>query len=747
MINRAEIIDEQFKKRVQLEKFPISKSLTTLEDSGLSPSQVVQIFESQIESRQGDLLTRRLRARGETFYTIGSSGHEGNAAIAAASQVSDPAFLHYRSGAFFIQRAKQHHGSTPIYDLMLSYAASQDDPISGGRHKVLGSKALNILPQTSTIASHIPKAVGTAYSFLRASSLGLEGEFDSDGVVLCSFGDASVNHSTALGAFNICEWIGFQKVPIPIVFICEDNGIGISVSTPRGWIESHFSSRPVLRYTSCDGLSVSDTYRVAKEAIHYSKQTKRPSIIHFKTVRLLGHAGSDVESTYRKLKEINESESQDPLLHSARLLIENQILSKEDILKLYDRIEIRMARVGEIAINRPKIEDPVEIMKSIIPPSRKDVLRSNIEKRIEQRKIIFQKDQKLLKEKQHMAKLLNWALADLMLEYPNVLLFGEDVAKKGGVYHVTADLEKKFGRKRVFDSALDETSILGVAIGMAQNGFVPIPEIQFLAYFHNAEDQLRGEASTLSFFSNGQYTNPMVIRVAGLAYQKGFGGHFHNDNSLTIFRDLPGVIVAVPSNGRDAVLMLRRCVEAAAKEQRVVVFVEPIALYMTKDLYEKGDQDWTDHYPDPENKETIDIGEFGIYESHPGKNPDLNIITYGNGFYLSRQASAFLKERKNIKFKIIDLRWISPIDEKNLAKEVENGSPVLIVEECRRSGSPSEGVITALVENMKSLPKIKRITAEDCFIPLGIASTAVLPSKESIVKQIEELLKKTGEVQ
>ena len=132
-----------------------------------------------------------------------------------------------------------------------------------------------------------------------------------------------------------------------------------------------------------------------------------------------------------------------------------------------------------------------------------------------------------------------------------------------------------------FNSPLDETSIIGSAIGFAHNGFVPIPEIQFLAYYHNAEDQLRGEAATLPFFSKGQFVKPMVLRIPGLAYQKGFGGHFHNDNSLAVFRDLPGIIVACPSYGADAVKMLRRVVLEAYKNSRITVFIEPIAVSYT----------------------------------------------------------------------------------------------------------------------------------------------------------------------
>ena len=99
-----------------------------------------------------------------------------------------------------------------------------------------------------------------------------------------------------------------------------------------------------------------------------------------------------------------------------------------------------------------------------------------------------------------MAKLINYALHDILIRYPSTVIFGEDVAIKGGVYNVTSDLHKIFGVRRVFDSPLDETSIIGFGIGFGHNGFIPIPEIQFLAYFHNAEDQLRGEAATLPFF-------------------------------------------------------------------------------------------------------------------------------------------------------------------------------------------------------------------------------------------------------
>ncbi len=119
-----------------------------------------------------------------------------------------------------------------------------------------------------------------------------------------------------------------------------------------------------------------------------------------------------------------------------------------------------------------------------------------------------------------------------------------------------------------------------------------MPEIQYLAYLHNAEDQLRGEAASLQFFSTGQFRNPMVVRVAGLAYQKGFGGHFHNDDAIAVLRDIPGLVIAVPARGDDAAAMLRTCLAAADIDGSVCVFLEPIALYHTRDLYEPGDGGW-----------------------------------------------------------------------------------------------------------------------------------------------------------
>lgn len=703
-----------------------------LKDVGLAPERAAALFRSQALSRQLDRMSRKLQARGEGFYTIGSSGHEGNAVLAEVLRTDDMAFLHYRDAAFQIHRAHRVPGENPAWDMLLSFAASAEDPISGGRHKVLGSKRLFIPPQTSTIASHLPKAVGAAFSIGIARKMGFEGTvLAKDGVVLCSFGDASANHSTALGAINTACWTAFQGTPMPIIFLCEDNGIGISTRTPPGWIEANFSGRAGLHYIACDGSDVVDTMRAAREAEAMTRRQRKPVFLHMKTVRLYGHAGNDVQLAYRTKDEIRAEEERDPLLASAALLIEEGVMSAGEVRAVYDEIEATLERQVELAIRRPKLPDAAAVMASIVPPKREGVARPLAS--AEDRAALFADDAAAMDKPQHMAKLISWAMADLLLQYPNAIVCGEDVGPKGGVYAATQKLHARFGSARVINTLLDEQAILGLAIGAAHNGLLPLPEIQFLAYVHNAEDQIRGEAATLSFFSDGQYTNPMVVRIAGLPYQKGFGGHFHNDNSLAVFRDIPGVVLAVPSNGRDAVAMLRECVRLAHEESRVVVFVEPIALYMTRDLHEPGDGLWASLYQPPGEGE-IAFGEIGV----AGDGADLAIVTYGNGYYLSLQAQKLLAAQ-GIGVRVIDLRWLGPVNDDAVIEAVAPCSRVLVVDECRITGGQNEALMALLAERAPG-KAIARMAATDSFIPLARAATHTLPSRDGIVAKVLEMV-------
>ncbi|MDR7124700.1 thiamine pyrophosphate-dependent enzyme [Pseudotabrizicola sp. 4114] len=719
-MDRAGIVHENFLRRVAARDLPAGRPPA----GPMAPETAVQAFRAACLTRALDRQSRAMQRAGQGFYTIGSSGHEGLAAVALALRPDDMAFLHYRDAAFQIARAGQVPGQTPAWDMLLSFASSSEDPISGGRHKVLGSRDLFIPPQTSTIASHLPKAVGAAYSIGAARRHRPEHQIlPDDAIICCSFGDASANHSTAQGAFNTAQWTSYQSVPLPLLFVCEDNGIGISTKTPKGWIEATFHARPGLKYFKADGLDLYDTYRVATEAAAYVRDRKKPAFLHLRTIRLYGHAGADVPTTYLSREEVEAEEAQDPLLHAVRLLDQAGVLTPDQALAIYTETNARVVRVADQAITRPRLQTAEQVMAAIVPPKRPCAPTNGPTP--EARAAAFGGDRKAMDEPQIMSRLINWALTDLMLTHRELVMMGEDVGRKGGVYGVTQKLHARFGPDRMIDTLLDEQSILGLAIGMAQNGFVPLPEIQFLAYLHNAEDQLRGEAATLPFFSNGQFSNPMVLRIAGLGYQKGFGGHFHNDNSVAVLRDIPGLILAVPSNGADAAMMLRECVRLAREEQRVVVFLEPIALYPMRDLHAEKDGGWMRRYPDP--SQTIPFGQVGV----DGAGTDLAIVTFGNGVFLSQQALPAITAA-GISARIIDTRWLSPLPKAALTSAVQGCRHVLVVDETRHSGGVAEALMAHFHET--TAVKLARITAEDSFISTGPAYAVTMPSQASITQ-------------
>ena len=438
MLDRASVVDEQFLKRLLNGDFPLAQSSTTPEEAELDKKTAIELFDSQIKSRLLDLIARQLKEKGLSFYTIGSSGHEGNAVFGQVFNVSDMAFLHYRSGGFYIQRAKQSPKTDGVKDVLLSLVAAASDPISGGRHKVFGSVPLNIPPQTSTIASHLPKALGTAISITRAKELGLKSKLAADSLIICSLGDASTNHASAQTTFNACSWLAQQQYPLPIVFICEDNGIGISVPTPQSWIKNSMGTRPAMHYLTCDGLNIADVYACAQEAEYIARTKRQPVFLHMRCVRLLGHAGSDIEFQYNSQAEIDAREANDPLLHTARIIHQQGWMTLQAMADLYNDNKALIEAKAVEAIRLPRMTNAEEVMASIIP---------NVKKASEYpmpsenaRKELFAQAYLQLKQKRNLSQQINLALTDLMMRYPNMLIFGEDVGKKGGVYRVTADL-------------------------------------------------------------------------------------------------------------------------------------------------------------------------------------------------------------------------------------------------------------------------------------------------------------------
>ncbi|WBB94368.1 thiamine pyrophosphate-dependent enzyme [Verrucosispora sp. WMMC514] len=907
------------------------------EGSALTGTQLLDLFDAQVTSRQLDLAARWLRSFGEGYYTIGSAGHEGNAAVAAALRPTDPALLHYRSGAFYCVRAAQADPSTPpipavppapvvpptlspavaiagagpateaaeagqpvevdasgrqsalpdraetgerqiagapdepasgpattatdppsgasapgdrpdaaepnppggagapddgsdaandrtdaaaddpavdpagkaagaadrpaavpladprpaavtvpvtgpgdgvgtgsvrmavvkrpvprayaeaARDVLRGMVASSQEPIAGGRHKVFGRADLAVVPTTSTIASHLPRAVGMGLAVERLRRLDARGEANrtgaepeptpwaADAIVVCSFGDASINHASATAAFNTAGWYDHTGLRIPVLFICEDNGLGISVRSPQGWVATALRSKPGIRYFAADGTDLVGTYEVAVEAAAWVRRHRRPAVLHLTTVRLMGHAGADAESAYRPAAEIAADVARDPVVATARRLVDAGLASGAELLDRYDEIGWQVRRIAEEVLDEPKLTDAAEVIAPLAPrrPVRVALAVADAGARAAgpdagARAEAFGGKPPELAGPLTLAQSLNAALTDGLLNHPQMAVFGEDVAAKGGVYGVTKGLRDRFGAARVFDTLLDETSILGLGLGAGLAGMLPVPEIQYLAYLHNAEDQLRGEAATMRFFSQGAWRNPMVVRVAGLAYQEGFGGHFHNDNSVAVLRDVPGLVIAVPARPDDAAAMLRTCLASAAVDGSVCVFLEPIALYHTRDLYTDGDGEWLAPYAEPAAWAGghVPVGRARVYGV--GSAEDVTIITFGNGVRMALRAASVLAD-EGIGTRVVDLRWLAPLPVADLIREAAATGRVLVVDETRRSGGVGEGVIAALVD-AGYVGAARRVAAVDSFVPLGPAARQVLVSEEAITQGARTLL-------
>ncbi|MEW2473582.1 thiamine pyrophosphate-dependent enzyme [Micromonospora gifhornensis] len=839
------------------------------EGAALTGAQLLELFDAQVTSRQLDLAGRWLRSFGEGYHTISSAGHEGNAAVAAALRPTDPALLHYRSGAFYCVRAAQaaepatgsvlltpdngpdgtpappadpaepddapdpassaeqvdpvdpaaDNASTgretdddqavpsadaapadpvvanepgdgvpvetdatdstapagdevaggarpamvrrPVVsayteaarDVLRGMVASREEPTAGGRHKVFGRADLTVVPTTSSAASHLPRAVGMGLAVERLRRLDARGvaahvdvaPWAPDAIVVCSFGDAAINHADATAAFNTAGWYDHTGLRIPVLFVCEDNGLGGSLRSPQGWVATALRAKPGIRYFAADGADLVATYEVAREAAAWVRRHRRPAVLHLSTVRLLGHVGADAESAYRSAEEIAADFAGDPLVATARRLVEAGLAGGAELLDRYDEIGWQIRRLAEQVLDEPKLSNPAEVIAPLAPRRPVRVAQAVADAgaraagpdagaRLE----AFGGKPPELSGPLTLAQSINAALTDALLTYPQMAVFGQDVAAKGGRYGVTSDLRDRFGPARVFDTLLDETSVLGLGLGAGLAGMLPVPEIQSLAYLHTAEAQVRGEAATMGFLSQGALRNPMVLRVAGLAYQEGFGEHVRDDNSVAVLRDVPGLVIAVPARPDDAAAMLRTCLASAAVDGSVCVFLEPVGLYHARDLYADGDGEWSAGYAEPGAWASghVPVGRARVYGV--GSAEDITIVTFGNGVRMAlRTASALADE--GIGSRVVDLRWLAPLPVADLIREAAATGRVLVVDETRRSGGVGEGVIAALVD-AGYVGAARRVAAVDCFVPLGPAARQVLISEEAITQGARTLL-------
>ncbi|GAA2867796.1 MFS transporter [Actinoplanes cyaneus] len=699
----------------------------------LTGARALELFDAQLTSRHLDLAARWLHSFNEGFHTVGSAGHEGNAAVAAALRGDDPALPHDRAAAFYCARAAHSARENRVQrleeaarDILRGVVASVRDPISGGRDKVFGNAELHLVPVISTPAGHLPRAVGLAYGLSRSP----DPRWPADAIVAATFGDDGVDQPGAIAALHAAGWHDLAEQRIPLLLVCEDDASG--GAAPDGWVAAVLRGRPGVRYTYADGCDLAATFDAAAEAAEYVRRERRPAVLHLSTVRLLGDPGDPEPDLER-----------DPLVGTARLLIEAGLFEPDEVITRYDEVGWQVRKAAEEVLGEPKLATVGEIVASLAPrrPLRVAHAITDAASRAAgpgaaSRSRIFGGRLPEQAGPMTLAQTINAGLTDALATRPHLRIFGPGTTR-GGRHGVTAGLRER-GGDRVFDTLPDATSVIGLALGAGLAGLLPVPELTGLADLHNGENQVRVEAATMSFLSSGAYRNPLVLRIPALADPYGIGGPLANDNSLAVLRDIPGLVVAAPARAQDAAPMLRTCLAAAEVDGSVCVFLEPAALYQTRDLYQQGDNEWLAPYPAPEQwaGQHAPIGRARIYTL--GTAQDLTIVTYGGGVRMSLRVAARLAA-DGYGTRVVDLRWLSPLPVADLVRESLATGRVLIVDETRRSGGVGEGVLAALVDGA-FVGSARRVAAADAPVPLGPAAQHVLVGEDAITEGAQALL-------
>jgi 2-oxoisovalerate dehydrogenase E1 component len=688
---------KNFAVAVRKKTAPLPKTNGTL-----SASEMLGYYRTMLLARYLDEKMLLLLKQGKSFFHIGGSGHE--AAQVAIASVMKPAYdwfyPYYRDLAFVLQT-----GETPE-EILLCFLARAEDPNSGGRQMPAhyGHKKLRIVSQSSPTGTQFLPAVGCAMGAVK------EGR---DEVVYVSAGEGTTSQGDFHEALN---WASREK--LPVIFCIQDNKYAISVPITQqtagaSVYELCAGYRGLHRY-QVDGTDLMQTRYVAEEAVRLARQGRGPSLIVADVVRLLPHSSSDDQRKYRSEEELEADRQRDPIVKFSQHLIEQGIATDDDLARVRTEAKKKVDEAADYAESRPHPErrtatwyvyshEPSSTAENFVPPSN---------------------DSMPFGEPVVMVDAINHALHEEMERNARMLVFGEDVEDtKGGVFTATRGLSTKFGRQRVFNSPLAESSIVGVAVGLAQRGFKPVPEIQFGDYIWTAMMQLRNEVAPMRYRSNNNWSCPMVMRVPVSGYIH--GALCHSQNIEGFFAHLPGLRIAYPSNAADAKGLLK----AAIRGDDPVLFLEP------KGLYRQGFA----KSPEPHDEYLLPFGKAAIKQE--GK--DLTIITWGALVQRCLEAAKQL-EPDGVSCEIVDIRTIQPLDNETILNSVAKTNKVLIVhEDIRTAGFGAEiaaRIADLAFEHLDG--PIRRVAAADAHVPYNwFLEEEILPQTAWIVEAIKELVK------
>ena len=694
---------------------------------GLDKKTLVDIYRTMYTSRRVDDKEIQLKGQNKIFFQISGAGHEAvlTAAGMAMKAKYDWFYPYYRDRALMLQL-----GMTPK-EMLLSAVGAEDDPNSHGRQMPShwGSVDLNVPSQSSPTGTQLLQAVGAAEASYRASLItDIQDKvtgFKGDEVVYVSIGDGTSSQGEFWEAMNTA-----CNLKLPVVFLIEDNGYAISVpvevQTPGGSLSDLMIGFPNLLIQKCDGTDPLESYKTFQKAVKYCRERKGPSLVHAKVVRPYSHSLSDDERLYRPEEELEKDAEIDPITTYGEFLMTEGIISSEDLETLRKEIDVEITAASDEAIVSAQ-------------PSPETAFRNVYSEDVDPASSEFDTEDgaELSGKKGTMVDLINRCLHTEMKRDPRIVIFGEDVADcsreeylehvkgKGGVFKVTANLQREFGGDRVFNSPLAEANIVGRAIGMATRGLKPVVEIQFFDYIFPAYHQIRNELALMRWRSDGDWKSPVVMRVPVGGYLKG-GAIYHSQSGTTLFSHIPGLRIAYPSNALDANGLLRTSIRC----DDPVLFLEHKHLY--RQIYNKSEY--------PSDEFMIPFGKAKTVR----EGTDISIITYGALVERSRQAAKKVEKEEGISVEIIDLRTLAPYDWDAIEESVKKTNRVIFAHEDTLSfgyGAEIAARISNELFEYLDAP-VRRVGAIDTFVAYAPQmEDFILPQSEDVGEAITELMK------
>ncbi|MDA0712513.1 MAG: dehydrogenase E1 component subunit alpha/beta [bacterium] len=674
--------------------------------SGLTAKILLDAYELMRTSRLLDERMLIMLKQNKSFFHIGAMGHEAIQAAAALnlSPKRDWLFPYYRDQVLCLGM-----GETPL-ECLLGFLAKADDPNSGGRQmpQHYGQKDCHIPTSSSSTGTQYLQAVGCALATMLQKRITKSKNklLNYDVTLVCS-GDGTTSQGDFHEALN---WASRAKAPV--IFLIENNKYAISVPVSEqragGKVGNIANGYEDLRLIEVDGCNFIDSFVAMETAVLHARSGNGPVLVDASVVRLLPHSSSDNHNKYRSDAELKSDKKRDPIDLMRKLLISSGINTAAQLDEIDEKIYHQII----------KDADKAEAAKS---PDKTTALQFVDSE--EGEPALLDPDIKPGSEEVVLVDAIKRALAEEMERNKKVLVFGQDVAHgKGGVFTATLGLTKRFGVDRCFNAPLAESSIVGVAIGLALRGFKPVPEIQFGDYIWTAMMQIRNELCTIRYRSNNAFNAPVVIRTPVGGYIH--GGLCHSQNIEATFAHFPGLKIALPSTALDAFGLLK----AAIRGNDPVLFLEHKSLYRQNFAKSKlpDDPEWI-----------LPFGK-GVVRRE-GK--DLSVITYGALVQRALEAAS-AAALEGIDVEVIDLRTIRPYDLEIIRDSVQKTGKIIILhEDCRFMGFGAE-LAAEVAENCFEYldAPVKRIAGADSPVPYHWDLEAeVLPQTANILRAIQDL--------